>query len=87
LVVFSAVHGQASLDLFRVHTQELEILGACNDQDLIDPALENMADPQMDLASLVTQQLPFAQWSKGFDLARRSKAHTLKVALTFGEPA
>jgi threonine dehydrogenase-like Zn-dependent dehydrogenase len=69
-----------------VHTQELEILGACNDQDLIDPALKHLAQPQMDVASLVTHQLPFTQWSRGFDLARNSKDHTLKVALTFGEP-
>ena len=39
VVVFSALHGAPSVDWFRLHTQELEILGACNDQDLIGPAL------------------------------------------------
>ena len=43
LVVFSAVHGSAPVDWFRLHTQELEILGACNDENLIDAALERLS--------------------------------------------
>jgi len=44
LVVFSAIQESPSVDWFRVHTQELEILGACNDEDMIDAALERLAD-------------------------------------------
>jgi threonine dehydrogenase-like Zn-dependent dehydrogenase len=85
LVQFSAVHGSPRLDWFRLHTQELEILGACNDQELIDPALACLADPSFRLHTLVTHQLPFSQWQRGFELARGGKDEALKVALVFEE--
>jgi threonine dehydrogenase-like Zn-dependent dehydrogenase len=87
VVVFSALHGPANLDLFRLHTNELEIIGACNDLELLDPALERLSDPQLDLGSLVTHRLPFAQWPRAFELARNGKDEALKVALEFGELA
>jgi threonine dehydrogenase-like Zn-dependent dehydrogenase len=83
MVVFSAIHGTPSVDWFRVHTQEIEIAGACNDQDLIDPALTCLADPALRLQSLVTHHLPFSQWPRAFDLARNGKDEALKVALIF----
>jgi threonine dehydrogenase-like Zn-dependent dehydrogenase len=86
-VVFSAIKERASIDLFRVHTHELEIAGACNDLDLLDSALERLNDPRLQLASLITHHLPFAQWSQAFDLARHAREEALKVALTFGEDA
>jgi len=87
VVVFSAVQGTASLNLFRLHTQELEILGACNDLELMDAALERLSDPQLRLGSLVTHRLPFEQWPRAFELARGGKDETLKVALQFENPA
>jgi threonine dehydrogenase-like Zn-dependent dehydrogenase len=85
LVVFSAVQGAPSVDWFRLHTQELEIVGACNDEDFIDFAMEQLADPVLGLNSLVTHQLPFADWPRAFDLARNGKDEALKVALRFEE--
>lgn len=85
LVVFSAVHGPASVDWFRVHTQELEIVGACNDQGLVDAALERLGDSELGLSSLVTHRLPVSQWRRAFELARSGKEEALKVALIFGE--
>jgi threonine dehydrogenase-like Zn-dependent dehydrogenase len=82
-VVFSAVAGQATVDLFRVHTHEIEILGACNDQDLIDQALASLSDPDLQLSSLITHRIPFSRWHEAFDLARSKKDDALKVALTF----
>lgn len=82
-VVFSAIPGRASLDLFRLHTHELEIAGACNDQDLIDPALECLQDCELDLTSLITHRIAFDQWQSAFDLARNGKDEALKVALMF----
>lgn len=87
VVVFSAVHGTPSVDWFRLHTQELEILGACNDEDMIDAALERLADAELRLSALVTHRLPFAQWPRAFELARHGKDEALKVALLFGEEA
>ncbi len=82
-VVFSGVGGAVNVNLFRLHTQELEILGACNDQDLIDGALNQLADPKLGLCSLVTHRLPFDQWKQAFDLARNGKDRALKIALLF----
>jgi len=82
-VVFSSINGPASFDLFRLHTRELEILGACNDQDYIDAALERLLDPGFRIASLVTHRVPFAEWERAFELARNHKDEALKVALVF----
>jgi L-iditol 2-dehydrogenase len=82
-VVFSGLSGAANLDLFRLHTQELEIIGACNDQDLLDGALKQLANPKLGLCSLVTHRLPFDQWQYAFDLARNGKDRALKIALLF----
>lgn len=87
MVVFSAIHGTPKVDWFRIHTQEIEVAGACNDQDLIDPALACLADPALQLQSLVTHHLPFSQWPRAFDLARNGKDEALKVALTFENAA
>jgi threonine dehydrogenase-like Zn-dependent dehydrogenase len=84
-VVFSAVHGTPSVDWFRVHTQELEILGACNDQNKIDAAVSLLGDPALRLASLVTHHVPFTQWARAFELARGGKDEALKVAMVFAE--
>jgi len=82
-VGFSAIAGPATVDLFRVHTQELEILGACNDENLLDRALASLGDPELQLSSLITHRLPFGEWPHAFDLARGKKDEALKVALTF----
>ncbi len=87
VVVFSGLHGPVSVDLFRLHTQELEILGACNDHDLIDKALKQLMNPRLRLNSLVTHRLPFREWPRAFELARNGKDQTLKVALVFGNKA
>ena len=83
VVVFSAMQGSATVDWFRLHTQELEVLGACNDQDLITPALECLANAALRLDALVTHHLPFAEWPRAFELARHGKDEALKVALVF----
>lgn len=84
-VVFSAIPGKATIDAFRLHVQELEIAGACNDQDLIDAALAKLSDPALRLGELITHHLPFSDWSRAFELARGRKDETLKVALHFPE--
>jgi threonine dehydrogenase-like Zn-dependent dehydrogenase len=73
------------VDWFRLHTQELEILGACNDEDMIDAALERLADAELGLSSLVTHRERFAEWPRAFELARHGKDEALKVALVFEE--
>jgi threonine dehydrogenase-like Zn-dependent dehydrogenase len=85
VVVFSTIPGRPTVDLFRVQIKELEILGACNDEDELDPALEHLADPGLGLGALVTHRVVFADWERALELASRGKEEALKVALTFGE--
>lgn len=86
LVIFSALPDPAPLALFPVHVHELEIVGACNDEDRLDEALRCLMDPSLALAELVTHELPFERWAEAFALARHGHHHALKVALRFPPP-
>jgi threonine dehydrogenase-like Zn-dependent dehydrogenase len=83
IVVFSAVPGAVPVDLFRLHTAELELRGACNDRDLIDSAHDRLVDRGLNLDSLITHRIPFVDWARAFELARHGKDSAIKVALTF----
>jgi 2-desacetyl-2-hydroxyethyl bacteriochlorophyllide A dehydrogenase len=83
LVVFSSVQPPPAIDLFALHIREIEIVGACNDEERLDEALACLADPALALPSLVTHELPFARWPEAFELARHGHDRALKVALTF----
>ena len=84
LVLFSAVVRPVPLDLFRVHVQELEILGACNDEDLRAEALALLTDAALGLGELITHRLPFREWRRALDLAAEGKEEAMKVAMVFG---
>lgn len=83
MVVFSAAHQPVLIDLFSVHVLELEIAGACNDEDKIDESLGCLAEKSLALENIVTHQLPFADWREAFELARSGHDMALKVALLF----
>jgi threonine dehydrogenase-like Zn-dependent dehydrogenase len=83
LVVFSALPEATALDLFSLHLRELEIVGACNDEERLDGALQCLSDPQLALSDIVTHRLPFARWEEAFALARDGHDRALKVGLTF----
>lgn len=83
LVLFSALADATPLELLPVHVRELEIVGACNDEDRLDEALACLADPSLALGELITHQLPFDRWAEAFTLAREEHDHALKVTLTF----
>jgi len=85
LVIFSALPEQTALDLFSLHLRELEIVGACNDEERLDDALRCLGDPELALHEIITHELPFARWAEAFALARDGHDRTLKVALTFSE--
>lgn len=83
LVVFSALPEPTALDLVSLHLRELEIVGACNDEERLDDAWRGLSDPELALHAIVTHALPFAQWPEAFALARDGHDRALKVALTF----
>lgn len=83
MVIFSALPDPVPIDLFSLHVSELEVVGACNDEDRLDEALECLSDPNLALEELITHILPFRNWSEAFELARHGHDRALKVALTF----
>jgi threonine dehydrogenase-like Zn-dependent dehydrogenase len=83
MVVFSSIAQPMAIDLFRLHSKELAILGSCNDEDLLDEALGCLADPALRLDSLITHRIPFRDWRRALTLASECKGEALKVAITF----
>lgn len=83
LVVFSTVSAPVPIDLFTLHVSELDVVGACNDEDMVEEALACLADPQLRLAELITHHIPFNDWREAFALARQGDGSALKIALTF----
>ena len=83
LVVFSAIPDPAPVDLFRVHVKELEIIGACNDKDMLDPAIPLLSDPRLSLADLVTHRLRLEDFKAAFALAESAREEAIKVAFIF----
>jgi 2-desacetyl-2-hydroxyethyl bacteriochlorophyllide A dehydrogenase len=85
LVVFSAVSGETPVDLFDVHVRELEIVGACNDQDRFDEAVKRLTDPALGLADLVTHRFRIEQYQEAFRLAAEGHDEAMKVAIVFND--
>ena len=83
LAVFSAVSPPPSIDLFKVHVKELNICGSCNDDDMLDKAVEFLANQAADFEELVTHRLPFDEWERAFYLAEHGKDEAVKVSLVF----
>lgn len=85
LGIFANISKRAPIDLMRIHSKELDVLGVCNDENLIDAALALLADKTLGLDSIITHRVPFAEWERAFDLAANHKDKTLKVSLIFGD--
>jgi len=83
LVVFSAVLGATPIDLFPLHVKELEIVGACNDLNMLDDAARLLADGSLRLGELVTHRFPVERYREAFEVAAGRHAAAMKVALTF----
>jgi threonine dehydrogenase-like Zn-dependent dehydrogenase len=87
LVVFSAVPGQTPIDLWSVHVKELEIVGACNDQERLDEAVARLSACPQEWQALITHRFPIQEYRDAFRLAESGHDRALKVALTFGQGA
>ena len=80
MVVFSALPGPTPVDLFTVHIHELEIVGACSDQDQFDEAVRLLSDQALALGELVTHRFSLDQYRQAFETAEYAKGETMKVA-------
>ena len=84
-VIFSALPGDTPVNLFRVHLKELEIVGACSDEDLLDEAVANLGDASLGLEELVTHTFALDAFEEALNLAANGHDRALKVAFTFDE--
>jgi threonine dehydrogenase-like Zn-dependent dehydrogenase len=82
MVFFSAVPGETPIDLFAVHVKELELIGACNDEDRLDDALAYLTAHSDSLAELVTHHLPLEEFQSALELAAHAHDQAIKVAMT-----
>jgi 2-desacetyl-2-hydroxyethyl bacteriochlorophyllide A dehydrogenase len=83
LVVFSGITGDTPLDLFKLHVRELEIKGACNDNNRLDGAIKMLSDKKLDIKSFVTQKLSIEKYKEAFELAEKGRESAIKVAIVF----
>jgi len=82
-VVFSALPGETPIDLFRVHLKELELVGACSDEDRLDEAIAQLSDPALSVGDLVTHTFPLTHFEEALTLASTGHGEALKVAFVF----
>jgi len=83
LVIFAALEEKTPVDLFRVHMKELSIVGSNNDENYSDEAMKLLSNPSLGFQSIITHELPFAQWEEAFRIADTDKKSCLKVSMIF----
>jgi threonine dehydrogenase-like Zn-dependent dehydrogenase len=81
LVIFASLLGDTAIDLMTVQAKELEIVGACNDEDRLETALAYLEKESNSLAELITHCLPLDDYQRALDLAAHHQDQAIKVAL------
>jgi len=85
MVVFSALAEKTPVDLFRVHLKELNIAGSNNDENFMDEAMRLLDDPELDFKSIITHEIPLAEWKEAFRIADQQKDSCLKVSIVIND--
>lgn len=85
LAVFAVMPNRPSVDMLRILCRELELVGACNDEDLLDEALDVIVRDELHLGQLVSHRVPFKNWEDAFRIAADRSERAMKVALVFPE--
>jgi L-iditol 2-dehydrogenase len=83
LVVFSAIPGGTPVDLVWLHLKELEILGACNDQDRLDEAVRMLSSPALGISDLITHRFSLTEFEQALHLAQAGRDQAMKVSFVF----
>lgn len=83
LVIFAPLSGETGVDLFRVLLNELEIVGSVNDPELMDEAVQALADPDLGLSDMVTHRFTLQDYRQAFTLAETGQHEAMKVAIVF----
>ncbi len=84
LVIFASLLGQTPVDLMLVQTKELELVGACNDEERLDDALAYLTAEHARLGALITHTLPLERYQEALELAATGQVRAIKVALQIG---
>ncbi len=85
LVIFASLLGETPVDLMTVQAKELEIVGACNDEDRLEAALAYLVEEAETLNELVTHCLPLSDYAVALELAAHGQDQAIKVALVMDE--
>lgn len=85
LVIFASLLGDTPIDLMTVQAKELEIVGACNDENRLETALAYLQKESASLEELVTHRLPLEAYAQAFDLAAHGQDQAIKVAFVLEE--
>jgi 2-desacetyl-2-hydroxyethyl bacteriochlorophyllide A dehydrogenase len=85
LVIFASLLGDTPIDLMTVQSKELEIAGACNDEDRLEDALSYLEREAASLAELITHCLPLERYREAIELAAHGQDRAIKVALVANE--
>jgi threonine dehydrogenase-like Zn-dependent dehydrogenase len=83
LVIFAPMPGETPVDLFKVLLNELEIVGSVNDQDLMDEAVEALANPRFHFDDLITHRFEIVDFQRAFAAAEGDRVNAMKIAFTF----
>ena len=78
LVLFSPIPGNTPIDLFKVTIEELEIVGATNDDNFIERAALLLADRQLGIDRLITHRFFAGSIPRGLCNRRKRKGSSLK---------
>jgi threonine dehydrogenase-like Zn-dependent dehydrogenase len=81
LVIFASLLGDTPIDLMTVQAKELELVGACNDENRLEDALAYLAQEALSLEELVTHHLPLTAFDEALALAAHGQDRAIKVAL------
>jgi threonine dehydrogenase-like Zn-dependent dehydrogenase len=81
LVIFASLLGDTPVDLMTVQAKELEIVGACNDEDRLEDALAYLQKEAGSLAELVTHSFPLDAYDQALALAAHGQVQAIKVAM------
>ena len=83
MVVFSALPGQTPVDLFTLHLKEMEIVGACNEQDRFGEAVKMLAEPALGIERLITHRFALEDFRQALQLAEFGREQAMKVTFVF----
>lgn len=83
IVMVGVVHGEVLLNINRLASREIDILGIFRYLNLYPSSIEAVASGLIDIASVCTDIYPFSDVQRGFDDASERKMEVVKAVIEF----